>query len=365
MLHLVDPFTATGVASLRLPEYSGWATLLYVLYFVPLLVLANLLFKWNPLAPFSSRIKRRRDRRWLRVAGFTQVWLVILIVAHPLSSGSTQGRLRLDFLDVGQGDAALVTFPDGTTLLIDAGGKPNFSRGSGQPDSFERDSRAIGEAVVSQYLWQRGLSAVDYVLATHADADHIDGLNDVARNFRVRAALVGRAPTTDPEYARFAHSCETEGIPVTVLAAGDVLQVGTTATVLWPPANASPEAPSRNNDSLVVRLEFGARRMLLTGDIEAAAEAALVRGGANLQADIVKVAHHGSKTSSTEAFVLRTGGRYAIISVGLNSMFGHPHKEVVEQWKARGAEILTTGRSGTITVSTDGSDLRLETFVER
>src|SRR4030095_4335120 len=104
---------------------------------------------------------------------------------HPLSGGRPDGRLRVDFLDVGQGDSALVTMPDGSTLLIDGGGKPSFSRN--QPDADDelpqRDPRSIGEIVVSEYLWWRGLDSIDYILATHADADHIDGLKHGARKF--------------------------------------------------------------------------------------------------------------------------------------------------------------------------------------
>ena len=114
---------------------------------------------------------------------------------------------------------------------------------------------------------------------------------------------------------------------------------------------------------MVLRLQFGERSILLTGDIERLAEAAVVSGDSGLLMDVVKVAHHGSKTSSTEGFVNATRPKFAIISVGQNSMFGHPHREVVERWQNNGAEVLTTGKSGMITVSTDGKDLWAETFV--
>ncbi len=135
------------------------------------------------------------------------------------------------------------------------------------------------------------------------------------------------------------------------------------ASVLWPPPMANTNAPSRNNDSLVVRLQFGERALLLTGDIETGAENALVNAPTDLHVDVVKVAHHGSKTSSTEKFVLSARPSVAIISVGQTSVFGHPHKEVVERWKASGAEVLTTGACGTITVRTDGRELKVERFV--
>jgi len=134
--------------------------------------------------------------------------------------------------------------------------------------------------------------------------------------------------------------------------------------VMWPPATAELNAPSRNNDSVVLILEFGRRSVLLTGDIEKGAENALVGRQENLRADVVKVPHHGSKTSSTEPFVMATRPRFAVISVGQTSMFGHPHREVVERWQASGAEVLTTGACGTINVTTDGEELIVTKFIE-
>jgi competence protein ComEC len=115
----------------------------------------------------------------------------------------------------------------------------------------------------------------------------------------------------------------------------------------------------------VLRFQYGERTILLTGDIERAAEAAMLSRQEDLRADVVKVAHHGSKTSSTDSFVVATHPRFAIISVGQTSIFGHPHREVVERWQTGGAEVLTTGKSGTITVTTNGQDLQLGTFVHQ
>ena len=314
----------------------------------------------------------------IRIATVLQLILLLVIVIHPLSAGRPDGRLRVDFLDVGQGDSALVTMPDGTTLLIDGGGRPTFRERKTNPEDtseqsdedeeppFERDTRSIGEAVVSEYLWWRGLDHVDYILATHADADHIDGLNDVARNFKVRAAFVARAPLDDLEYQKFAETLRARAIPVNIIGAGDALRFGAvTANVHWPMPGTDRNVPSRNNDSIVLRLQFGERTILMTGDIEKEGEAAILGATSDLRSDVVKVSHHGSRTSSTTDFVGRTHSRVAIISVGLTSVFGHPNREVVERWRASGAEVMTTGRRGTITVSTDGKNLTLDTFVRQ
>jgi competence protein ComEC len=370
MVHTVDPFASLGLASVRLPEYSGGAAAVYGAFFVPLIVLGLTLPRWNALARPSSTTTKGRGRLFVRLTVIVQVLLVAVVLFHPLSAAKTEGKLRVDFLDVGQGDAALVTMPDGTTLLVDGGGRPTFlqKKSAGEAKvGFQRDTRSIGEAVVSEYLWWRGLERVDYVMATHADADHIEGLNDVVRNFKVRAALIARTPANDREFAAFAVSAHQMGVPLRLVGAGDSLCFGAVRiAVLWPPPADSPQARSGNDDSLVLQIEYGSRRILLLADIERKAELALLSAAhQSLTADVVKVAHHGSRTSSTAGFVAAVHPRVAIISVGQQSMFGHPHREVVERWRANGAEILTTGQSGMITVTTDGRELTVTRFVAK
>jgi competence protein ComEC len=291
------------------------------------------------------------------------------IILHPFSAARPDGKLHVDFLDVGEGDSALLTMPDGTTLLVDGGGRPNINQSNADDGEgeqvFEGDTRSIGERVVSQYLWSRGMDRVDYVLATHADADHIDGLNDVARNFRVSSAIVARTPAGE-EYVRFAATMREAGVPVNKIGAGDLLRFGdVSAQVLWPPPNRDENAPDRNNDSVVLLIRYGDKNLLLTGDVEKQGEAAVLREGISLGSDLVKVPHHGAKTSSIEALIAAAHPSLAIISVGRTSMFGHPSKDVVERWRAGGAEVMTTGQRGTISVVTDGRDLQVSTFVSQ
>jgi len=346
MVHSVDPFSS--FASVRLPEYSGRAALLYAVYFLPLLLLMVAISHWRPLALFKQG--RCKLHPFVLPASMSQVLLIFLLVLHPFSAGRADGKLHVNFLDVGQGDSALVTMPDGTTLLVDGGG------------SLNEATRRIGETVVSEYLWWRGLSGVDYVLATHADADHIDGLNDVLKNFAVRSALIARKPADDPEFAKFAQTLRQTNTRAETIQAGDVIRFGEVElSVLWPPAGGETSA---NNDSIVLRLKFGERAILMTGDIERMAENTLLGSQPELRADVVKVPHHGSRTSSTDDFVRATKPSLAIVSVGRNSMFGHPHKEVVERWRASGATVMTTGNCGTISIATDGHDLSLEKFIQ-
>jgi competence protein ComEC len=341
MVHSVDPFSGLNF---RLPEYSGSAVCLYAVYYLPLLLLMVALSNWRPLA------LSKQKHRFLLPMAMLQLLLIALLILHPFSGARANARLHVDFLDVGQGDSVLVTMPDGTTLLVDGGG------------NLMDATRRIGETVVSEYLWWRGLDEIDYILVTHADADHIDGLNDVLKNFTVRNALIARTPSNDPEFSKFSETLKQTNTHAEMLHAGDVIHFGDVElNVLWPPAGGET---STNNDSLVLRLKFGERSILLTGDIEKQAEKSLLESQQNLRADVVKVPHHGSKTSSTEDFVRATAPQFAIISVGRHSMFGHPHKEVVQRWQSHGATVLTTGECGAITVTTDGRDLRLKRFIE-
>src|SRR6266536_1101393 len=330
MIHFVDPFKRLGIASIRLPHYSGWEAAIYGLYFAPLGFLSFALARWDPLRPvlITKAESKVFSSRHLRIAALAFILVLWVIILHPFSAPRPDGKLHIDFLDVGQGDSALLTMPDGTTLMVDGGGRPNIKR------SF-------------------------------ADEGNMDGIHDIARNFRVRGAIVTRTPSDEDEYAKFANTMREADVPIEKIGAGDVLRFGNvTAEVLWPLASADINEPWRNNDSVIFQIRYGDKSLLFTGDIEKEGEVEVLKEGIDLHSNIVKVAHHGSKTSSIDAFVTATRPQLAIISVGRTSMFGHPNKEVVERWRSNGAEVMTTGQHGTIWVVTDGHKLNVSTFVK-
>jgi len=375
LISVPNLLTENSWASVRLPVYSGAMKAIYLLYFLPLIVSTIFLNRWKPFS-FGSTFKIQNSKlkifaalSIIRISTILFLVFFTLIVFHPFSAPRADGRLRLDFLDVGQGDSALVTFPNGETLLVDGGGKMNFNQISvskdaeEEPEIFAPDTQTIGETVVSNFLWAKGYSQIDYILATHADADHIQGLTDVAKNFRVRAAIFGRTPLKNSEFAGLFAILQKRGTEAVKLARGDVLTFGDVKVeILYPEKDENADAVSDNNHSLVLRVNYGARKFLLTGDIEKETEIELLKTPEFVQADVIKVAHHGSATSSTQKFIDASEAKLAIISVGRESPFGHPKPEVVERWKNAGAKILTTGENGTISVSTNGRDLQLTTF---
>jgi competence protein ComEC len=367
LIFIPEIFVENDWASFRVPNYSDNLKAVYLFYFLPIVFLTMTLNFWKPFE-LSSKFKIQNPKFIVRAAFCTLIFFILLITFHPWSAPDVDGKLRVDFLDVGQGDSALITFPNGETLLLDGGGQLNFAAlkrvDNEESEFFEPDAPTVGESVVSAFLWEKGYSKIDYILATHADADHIQGLTDVAKNFRVRAAFFGRTPENDADFAALNKVLQKRNVEAVKLQRGDVLEFGKAKIeILYPEADESDEAISDNNHSIVMRLIFGNKKILFTGDIERETERALVEKPSFLQASLVKVAHHGSRTSSTQDFVSATQAEYAVISVGMRSRFGHPHKEVVERWKNADAKVLTTGEQGIITVSTDGKNFEIQTFV--
>ncbi len=363
-------------ASLRVPNYAGTLKWIYFLYFVPIIILTLIINDWKPFSLSSKFPVQSLKSKFLstsvvlRGSAILLLTFVAIIIFHPLSSPESDGKLHIDFLDVGQGDSALLTFPNGETMLIDGGGKTNFKKNYVQnefgdkPELFEPDAQSIGESVVSNFLWAKGFSQIDYILATHADADHIQGLSNVAKNFQIKTAIFGKTPFKNADFAELYSIMQKKKIEAIKLARGDVLIVGDVRIeVLYPEKGELAQGVSQNNNSVVLRVIYGVRKFLFTGDIEKETEAKLLEMPEFLQADVVKVAHHGSKTSSTQQFIDATKAKIAVIPVGNNSPFGHPHQEVTERWRNSGANILVTGTRGTISISTNGVDLEVKTFL--
>ncbi len=365
MLSLPRLLSSLNWASFRLPAYTGAGRVIYFLYFIPIVLLILAVSRWKP---FDIARRAGLARRRLVVGALVAaVAFASIVILHPFSIPPPDGRLHIDFLDVGQGDSALVTFPNGETLLVDGGGRPKFGNASRSSDDddepFVPDTRGIGESVVSEVLWYKGYSRIDHILATHADADHIQGLTDVAKNFSIGSAVFGRTPMDNHDFATLSEILHRHGVPVEIVAHGDVLKFGNvTVEVLYPMPTPDPNSVSDNNHSVVLRIIYGTRTFLMTGDIERQAETELLNVGETVTADLIKVPHHGSRTSSTQPFVEAVNAQYAVISVGRRSTFGHPHKDVVERWLAAGGEVMTTGERGMISVSTDGKDIVIGRF---
>ncbi|MEO5859607.1 MAG: ComEC/Rec2 family competence protein [Pyrinomonadaceae bacterium] len=351
-------FSDLGWASFRVPIYPDSGQAVYLIYFLPVAAFAAILYRWDP---FALRRPSRSTAISAACIGLASLILASLITFHPYSAPLPDGRLKVAFLDVGQGDSALITFPNGETMLIDGGGRVDYSSSDDDKETFEPDAPRIGEMVVSEFLWEKGYSRIDRLVVSHADSDHSQGLVDVVRNFSVGEIFIGAVPTADSEIAELLGLAARSNIPIRQIGLGESFEIsGVRVDVLWPPRPSQPVG-SDNNSSLVMRFVFGESAFLFTGDIEKEAESQIV-ATTPLNATVVKVPHHGSRTSSTQEFIDAVGAKIAVIPVGRRSLYGHPHPEIVERWKSAGVTVKTTGEKGTVAFSTNGTTIEVSTF---
>lgn len=366
-----EPLLAWRRASWRVPDFGAGQEWIFLGYFLAVLLLIILINEWNPFRRGDEDDAARRrfgGRLAALTASLALVVLGWLLIVHPFAPAYEHGRLSITFLDVGQGDAMLLSFPQGRLMLLDSGGRIAFDRpdetGENE-DIFIEDRIGIGEAAVLPYLWKRGVKQLDWIVASHGDADHAAGFAEITHSLTVNEAMRGATVRRNPSPDLFDQTVHAAGMPLRIVKRGDEWEIdGVRLTVLSPFAEGLGAPISDNNESLVLRLTFGQRSFLFTGDIEKEAEARLVASASELRADVLKVAHHGSQTSSTVEFLKRVQPQHAVISVAYPSPFGHPHAEAMTRLSVTGARLWQTSQCGAITISTDGQDLRVETFVK-
>jgi competence protein ComEC len=287
-------------------------------------------------------LRARRLGRLVAVLAFLGLLGDVAWWARVRCAGS---ELRVAFIDVGQGDAAVAELPGGRVMVIDAGGFPG--------SDFD-----TGDAVVSPYLRARKIVRIDALVMTHAHPDHSNGLAYLLAHHRPREFWWTGVPGEGRSWDRLWRAVIASGARVRVLADGMSTGLEDVA-VLHPPLDW-PES-SLNDSSLTIRLTLGVTTVLATGDIETRAEERLLARRDRLRASILKVPHHGSRTSSTAAFLAAVDPAIAVISVGADNRYGLPAPEVEERYRARGTCVLRTDRCGAIMIVSDGSAPRLET----
>jgi competence protein ComEC len=248
-------------------------------------------------------------------------------------------------LDVGQGDAIVVRSPNGRVMVVDSG-----NGGIGRASD--------GERVVAPYLWDMGVRRLDRLVLSHAHPDHVGGAAFLARAFAIGEVWEGPAPLQDRGYAELDRVLREAAAPRRAVTAGlRESWDGVLLEVLGPPRPARAPWRTRNDDSLVLRLQLGSVSMLLPGDVEAAGEARLE----SRRADVLKVPHHGSRSSTSAGFLAASAPRLALVSAGRRNPFGHPHPDVLERCRRQGSLALRTDRDGALEVATDGSRLWVRT----
>lgn len=273
------------------------------------------------------------------------------VLAMVLITNLIPKNLEVVFIDVGQGDSALVKTKHGKTVLIDGGGH----------ESKTDDGPNIGDTTVIPLMLDYGISKLDMVIATHGHDDHIQGLIPILRDFNVDSLVIPDNPEKEKEFKSLYKAIGHKAINIKACKRGDKIQLDkeTNMVILHPKKGYNPVNSTLNNGSLVLKLNYMSTSIMFTGDMEEEIESLQVSDDLDLESDVLKVAHHGSPTSSSPDYLDKVKAKAAIISVGTNN-FGHPSPRTLDSLVDRNISLFRTDRDGAIILTSDGRNIKIK-----
>lgn len=282
--------------------------------------------------------KRKRRRMRFSALLFLAVFCVYGLFAKPeipVEPVNTEpGNLQVHYIDVGQGDATLISC-DGHHMLIDAGGNDKGT-------------------YVQDYLQKQGIEHLDYVIGTHPDEDHIGGLDVILYKFDTDLVMMPDYEKNTRTYDDVIQTVKNRAQKIAVPKTGQSYELGNAVFTVVAPNKIYEDG---NNNSIVLLLQNGRNRFLFTGDAEAESEKDILTAGWDISADVYKVGHHGSAGSSSETFLEAVGASYGVISVGSENSYGHPNDETLQRLRDNGVQIFRTDEHGTIIAASDGEQI--------
>jgi len=345
--------------SFRVPNPPPWVSCGFVLF---ILAAALALGKSRSVVDHTSKLHKPTDTNlhrlpfWLSLASLGV--MTALVATHPFPPRLPPGMLEVTALDCGQGESLFLVLPDRTAMLVDGSRSRQRSASEGALQGRRWDP---GEDIVSPYLWSRGIKKLDIVVLSVPHEDHLGGLSAIARNFRIGEFWHAKNGSAQA-YWELLETLRAKRVAERTLAAGDELERGAaTVQVLWPERSNQPAASPSNDDSLVLRVSYAGGSVLLTGDITARAERALLASGQGLDSLVMKVAHHGSNSSSSREFLARVNPRVALIGGGSNDFGNLPGAETLARLRDQGIRVFRPEIDGATTVEMGGS-LRVRTY---
>lgn len=281
----------------------------------------------------------RFAKRYPILAAIIAIVVIGIFVFQSVQDNANRVTIPMDglyvhYIDVGQGDSELICC-GGEYMLIDAG----------EPSASD---------TVVDYLNDHGIEKLDYVVCSHGHADHCGGLDAVVENFEVGTVFTSPYPGDTSSYEIFSDAVEAKGLSMTVPELGESYTLGEAKFEFIGPLE---QYDNLNDDSLVMRLEYGDTSFLFTGDMTSKAERDLLEDGANVKCDVLKVGHHGSSGSSSYRFLYEAEPKIAVISCEAGNSYGHPHEEALSRLNDCGAEIYRTDLEGSIVIFSDGMEV--------
>lgn len=256
--------------------------------------------------------------------------------AKAPDTSKPEGTLEVHYIDVGQGDATLIKCGS-HAMLIDGG---NNNKGT----------------TVQLYLKKQGVESLDYVIGTHPDADHIGGLDVIVYKYNCEKVIMPDYEKDTKTYQELVDVIHDKNMKITYPVVGEQYALGEAKFTIIAP-NSNSYGGNANDYSVAILLEYGKNRFLFTGDAEEASEMEMLSNGIELSADVYKVAHHGSRSASTQEFLNAVHPKYAVISCGEGNSYGHPHAEVLNRLRSMGVEVFRTDEQGSIIASSDGENI--------